>query len=298
MPIKDQAKYRELELELKRLETLHSLRPFLILNGSRGFKAAAVIDNTLGDELTKLKSQFERQRELPDRFNAAFGECGWIASEDSSVDAMEKALQIKEELDLEAAEQFLEDHHNERLEFFLRRFWVLPQIKARYQLISLALEDHKAGRYHASVPVILAQIDGITFDLVSKSFYETGKKKTKHLQAKETIVGDPTGLAHLAALLSQGRSATTANPTELPYRHGVLHGRDLGYANRRNSTKAFSALLALRPWILKAQEGKQFTEQTARNYEIEIRKLDDMREQLNRYVEVLQGLIDLKARIG
>ena len=122
----------------------------------------------------------------------------------------------------------------------------------------LAYEDHKAGRYHASIPVMLAQIDGIAHDLTSTTFYRKGR--AKHLQANETTVGDPEGLAALADIISANRESTEEGPISLPYRHGIQHGRDLGYANRRTSTKAFATLLALRPWVLKIRSGEQFAE--------------------------------------
>ncbi|MCI0618075.1 hypothetical protein L0244_34300, partial [bacterium] len=259
MPIRDQHKYKKLEKQLIQLETLRGLEPFLALFGPQGLQAANAIDRILTNELPVFKKQLERLRNLPDKFNEVFGKVGWIAFDDMSVDTIEKALKIENENGLEMAEQFLEEYHNDTLEFFLKRFWVLPLIKPRRQLIALAFEDHNAKRYHASISVILAQIDGICYDLVKKSFYETSKKKTRHLQAIETIAGDPSGLAQLATLLSSSYTMTKNNPTNLPYRHGILHGRDLGFATSRNSTKAFVYLLALRTWMHKVERGEQFT---------------------------------------
>lgn len=259
MSIRDQHKYKKLEKQLAVFKELHNLAPFFALFGSEGLHVAESINKTLTDKLPAFDKELERQRSLPDKFNDVFGKVGWRAFDDMSLNAIEEALQIESESGLEIAEQFLEKYHSETLEFFLKRFWVLPLIKDRQRLIALAFEDHKAGRYHASIPIILTQIDGVCFDLVGKSFYETGKKKTRHLLAVETIVGDPSDLAQLATLLNERRPKTTNNPTDLPYRNGVLHGRDLGYATRRNSIKAFVYLVVLRTWMQKVERGEQFT---------------------------------------
>lgn len=243
MPIKDQNKYKELEQLIKQLRTLS---PFL----SAKDKA----------EISQLETQLKHMRNLPDRFNQVFRDHGWIAYEEMNFDAAEKALQIADEKSIEAAEDYLEDYYNTTNEFdiWVRDFCRNPLIKPRRPLLLLALDDHKSGRYHASVPVVLAQIDGIVFDLYNKSFFESTAKKTGHLQATESIAGDPEGLPLLAILLSHNRNKTSEKSISLPYRHGILHGRDLGYANRRVSTKAFVTLLSLRNWIEKVQEGKQF----------------------------------------
>jgi hypothetical protein len=173
---------------------------------------------------------------------------------------MEEALRLHAEESTEAAEAYLEDYYNENLEFHLRRFWLLPRVRQRQQLLELALEDHRAERYHSSVLVVLAQIDGIVFDLSKRSFYERDAKKARHLTANELVVGDVTGLVALAHLLSENRSKTKDESISLPYRNGILHGRDLGYATKRVSTKAFATLLALRAWVLAVDRGEQFKE--------------------------------------
>ena len=247
-----------METELKALRALRWVRPLFFLFGPKGWRAAKEMKRIMSEQLPPLEAHFERLRNLPDEFNETFRRVGWIATDNMPVDVMGGALRIHSDGGAEAAEAYLEDHYNREMGSSLRAFWFLPRVQPRRRLLELALKDHEAERYHASVPVVLAQIDGITYDLVSRSFYERGEKRTKHLRANETTIGDVTGLPALSALLSVSRSQTTDVPISLPYRHGILHGRDLGYATRRISTKAFSVLLALRPWILAVDRGEQF----------------------------------------
>jgi hypothetical protein len=52
----------------------------------------------------------------------------------------------------------------------------------------------------------------------------------------------------LAQEMSKVRSRTTMSVLSLPYRNGILHGRDLGYDNELTSVKALCALAALGDW--------------------------------------------------
>jgi hypothetical protein len=46
-------------------------------------------------------------------------------------------------------------------------------------------------------------------------------------------------------VMSETRNTTTTDPIRIPFRHGILHGTDLGYNNKIVAAKAFAALLAV-----------------------------------------------------
>lgn len=286
MPIKDQHQYKKLEAELKQMKAVSRLWPVFWLFGGKWRKTGL----KLRDSVKEMEEQLERLRTIPDRFNDILQPYGWIASEDMKFEAMENAVRTFEEDGIEAAEDYLEEHYNsdDTIEAWLKMFCFLEPIRPRRELLFLALEDHKAGRYHASVPVVLAQIDGIVLDLQNKPFYEIKEKKTRHLRATESIVGDQTGLPALAMLLGQVRKSTEEGPISLPYRNGILHGRDLGYANRRVSTKAFAALLNLRPWVLKVIKDEQFNKPPVDYFDPDTATWDDVKQQWKDLFEALQ----------
>jgi hypothetical protein len=61
-----------------------------------------------------------------------------------------------------------------------------------------------------------------------------------------TLAGHPGALAALHRLLAQKCSTTETSGRLL--RHGIMHGRELGYGSRRNSTQALATLLAVITW--------------------------------------------------
>lgn len=198
---------------------------------------------------------FRERVELPDRFNNLLGPCGWATFEDMDVAAAREAVLLAEAGDLEGAEGVLVRHFDaETLREGVERLCeAIPEFKVRGSLLLAAVTDHREGRYHASVLVALAQLDGIAYDLTGHAF--SGRtKKADHLVVRDSISGHPSGLAALAGVMSRQRGQTTASATDVPYRHGVMHGRDLGYANERVSAKSLAALLALGSWALDRDE--------------------------------------------
>jgi len=254
MPVRENPSFRDLANQAKNFEIIARFRQVIRLFGKSGKAIASEVD-----KIPSLTKEVEHLLTLPDRFNSVFASRGWIATEDMAVTVMQEALDLAEIGNLEAAEERLIQHFDRKtIEFGLVRMRSVKTFRPRERILRLALEDHDAGRYHASVPVVLAQIDGLVYDLTRRSFY--GKGAVDHLYAADTIAGHADGLAVLAAQLSVDRRMTTDSVLTLPYRHGILHGRDLGYDNLGTSAKAFATLLALRPWAVRVESGEKDVE--------------------------------------
>ncbi len=189
---------------------------------------------------------------IADRFNEIFSEHGWIASEDMSNIFMEQAVKLFNESGIDKAEKFICTSfdstyftlHSQRM----KAVWVWNENRSR--LLNLAFTDHEQGRYHASIPVVLALIDGLSFDTNKASFFD----KKSALTIKDGVAAHETGLRKLSNAISEQKSKTNINLLHFPYRHGILHGRELTYDNDIVSTKCFFILFALRPWALKCQQ--------------------------------------------
>jgi hypothetical protein len=119
----------------------------------------------------------------------------------------------------------------------------------RWRLVEKALGHHRNGAYEASVPIVLAQVDGICQDLVgSKEDMQFFRlvPKTQYFADASTIAGMPAGLEHLRPLFSEvmRKSGVTGKLS----RHGILHGRELRYDTEMNSTKVLVLLAAVIEW--------------------------------------------------
>ncbi len=111
----------------------------------------------------------------------------------------------------------------------------------RVGLIEKAIAHHQAGAYGASIPIILAQIDGMSRDLTGQSFFS--KANNDPYLDDATLAGMETNLPIVRGVFSH--DVTESGSYGLVSRHGVLHGRDLAYATRVNSTKTIVLVAAL-----------------------------------------------------
>ncbi len=123
----------------------------------------------------------------------------------------------------------------------------------RARLIEKAWAHHSNGSYEASIPIVLAQIDGITHDVTTsphdqkgRSFFSLHGGRQADVVDDETLAGINEALPVVRKCFSTEYAATDTGGT--PNRHGVLHGRELTYDTRTNSTKCFVLLLAVWEW--------------------------------------------------
>lgn len=191
---------------------------------------------------------------VPDQFNEAFSDIGWIAYESMNLDAMTSAIEIKKQEGLAAAELFLADYYNEEtLKWAIMRFNGHPEFRRRIRLIELAKDDYLAGRFHACVPLLLALIDGLVNDVTKHvGFFAEGSDMT----AWDSIAAHETGLTALAKIMRLGRNKTNSDPISIPFRNGILHGRELAFDNQIVAAKCWAALFAVRDWVSVLSKGK------------------------------------------
>ena len=95
-----------------------------------------------------------------------------------------------------------------------------------------------------AVPLILIACDGFASDVAAVSPFE----KDADLSCFDSITGHGTALPTLIKLLSKGVRKSRDDVINLPLRHGVIHGRSLGYANRKVCAKAWLLMMALVDW--------------------------------------------------
>lgn len=205
------------------------------------------------NEFNKIKKQVEILK-VPDQFNECFANLGWIAYESMNMEVMQKAINIHDTDGNDAAEKFLADSYDEEtLKWKILRFNGNRDFRKRIRLVELAREDYLADRYHACIPLLLSLLDGLVND-VSKhvGFFA----ENVDLTAWDCIAAHESGLQTLASTLTKGRSKTNEGAISIPYRNGILHGRELAFDNKVVAAKCWAALFAARDWAGALDDGK------------------------------------------
>lgn len=237
--IRDIPSYSELYQEIKGFELIYKLVVFLEKLGIKNEKLSKALEKY--PELLGKLEMFN----LPDRFNKYFAERGWIAYESINAELMEKAVLLGDEGKLDEAEQVLVDFYDkEKIKWYLFRNRGITAFRIREILAEKALDDYSERRYHASVPLVLMIMDGVVNDIEQTGFFA----ENTDLSAWDSIAGHSTGLKKLSALMRKGVNKTVTDEIQIPYRHGILHGRYINYANKLAAAKAWAALFAIGDW--------------------------------------------------
>lgn len=202
-------------------------------------------NNALSEAMKRVPGIVEQTKgliNLPDRFNDHFCARGWIAYESLNVDLMQRAVALADDGSIAGAEEHLVAHYTpENMRFMLLRLYNIEQFRPRSELTEKVLDDYVSERYHAVIPVLLTIIDGFVNDIEQTGFFAA----CTDLTAWDSIAAHSTGLSALCDVFTTSRMKTTDEEITLPYRHGILHGRDLGYGNKIVAAKTWAALFAV-----------------------------------------------------
>ncbi len=289
--IENNPSFTSLKKELKIAKYSRYLIPLLRLLGADTSKAEDALKN-----IPEIEKELDILSKLPDKFNDIFSDQGWILSETLSIETAKEAVNIYESIGYKEAESILVSYYSpEWVEKHLVYLKYLPEFPERYTLAEKALNDYKCGRYYASILLILTIIDGWVNQLNIIEFQRKGFfDKDTQLVAWDSITAHTKGLVKLQEVFSKSRNKTRSEEITIPYRHGILHGMDLGYDNVIVAAKCWAALFAVRDWVLKARKG-ELREPNCQK--VEKKSLQHSIEELKRIIDEKKSLESWQPRI-
>lgn len=186
--------------------------------------------------------------DYPDRFNEHFLQKGWIAHGFMHTETMKNAVDIADSNSVDEAEIYLVDAYADNLKDLMFLLNYPPELKKRQMLIETAYDDFNNERYHSCILLLLTIIDGFVADTninMGRGFFNDSTE----LYAWDSIAAHKTGLIELHKLLYCNRGSTNHEEITIPYRNGILHGRDLNFANKECAVKLWSALFAIKEGV-------------------------------------------------
>ncbi len=228
----------------------------------------------LSNEQKQLKIKYKEILMLPDKFNQYFSSNCWIAHNYFDDNIMKEAISIYERnKNIEEVDIYLSNEYNENsITKFIEQIKVfknaylenlpynigtlfIKYFLDRLEIIELAKDDYLNEKYYSCIPLLLLVIDGITNDIDHEfGFFNDNI----NMIIENSIVGHSTGLQNIKNIVTQSRKKTTIEPITIPYRNGILHGRDINYGNKIVAAKCWHILFALRDWA-KENNIKNFT---------------------------------------
>jgi len=248
--ISDNESYKKLREEIEEFNSISKIYKIAKLFGFKDEKLEESFK-----QLPELKKQIKSLSEIPDLFNEFYAERGWIAHENMNSDLMNECIKLAKGNKIEEGEKSLIEYFkSEDLQWLIAGLKNIDAFKIRYTLLLKTYEDFKAERYYSCVPLLLMIIDGATDDIKkeNKGFFAEGADLT----AWDSIAGHESGLKYIAQIFNKSRKKTTIEKITLPFRNGILHGKDLGYDNVIVATKLWSTLFAVGAWAKIIVNGK------------------------------------------
>lgn len=215
------------------------------------------------EQIGGLATQWERFAAV-DQTAAALAEIGWPYFEMTPMDEAAEAAELIRAGKLDEADELLVASWNDRGALALRfsvqeigKLYELPGLvrqppqrpdigHQRAILIREAWDCHVAGQYAAAINLTLAQIDGVCRDFEQQLFFSRKRNTTEpraNLTDDITLAGHPEALMAVAQMMTESCNTTEISGRFL--RHGIMHGRELGYGTLRNSTLALATLRML-----------------------------------------------------
>ena len=244
----------------------------------------------LKSDIANLKKQLHQLKTLPDEFNRIFSSYGWIAYDRLNLEFMQNQVNLARDGNTDAALlQFQEFYTTDKIEQEIMFMNGVDCIRPRIDLIRLANIDHKAGRFHAVIPILLMMMDGIVNDVVGRGMHSD----TQELDAWDSITTIDNGLKIIHDTFRKGRHKTRTEEITEPFRNGILHGLDLGYGNASVAIKCWHYLFVIRDWA-----NSKITEEYRRAKLSEEQKPVDLRKliaQISQTEKVKQALDDWHA---
>ena len=133
-----------------------------------GSKKIAELQTQYDDLCVKMKEYTQ----YPAKFNRYFSKEGWLAHDTFEFSKLRQIVDEYEAHGSDAATKMLLDYYSpdnlaDKIFFFIG----VEELCIRRRFIELALEDYKAKRYHAVVPLLLMIMDGAVNDAVGKGLH-------------------------------------------------------------------------------------------------------------------------------
>lgn len=197
------------------------------------------------EEARSLVEEIEKLILLPSKYNELFSGYGWIVHESIKPELIGEAIKRFNEQNIEAAENYIMKFYEEKIKREIKFTTSIEPLYSRKRLINLAIEDFVEERYHACIPVILMLVDGIVNDIKDSGLFA----ESTDLEVWNSISGHSEGLAKVVKIFNKSRKKTTEKQLDLPYRNGILHGRDLNYDNKKVALKSFALIFYLSDWV-------------------------------------------------
>lgn len=187
---------------------------------------------------------YKKYQELPEKVKNAIilmAENGWYFDSEITLSALWKIKELIEIGELEMVETTFANHFENKIDHILN--YILEEFPHRKRIIQSAFSAHLEEKYELSIPILLAQADGICNEKLGGYFFikKNGKPETSEsILTKDNEFEKALGtIFTISSSINKSRHEREKNYNQMN-RHEILHGDSLNYATRINGLKSIS----------------------------------------------------------
>jgi len=202
------------------------------------------IDGLVNPAFEQLRISFF---ELPPRIQEALlllGAHGWYMDLEMPIPGLWELKKAISDGNIREAEDALVEYFESRLDHIEES--IIKRFPDRQKPISAAFNAHRRQEYELSIPVFLAQTDGICKEVVNKHLFRKHDKKPQTAIYVEQAALDAFSAALLSPLAQNLPIGMSEHERDKGFsklnRHMVLHGESVDYGSKINSLKAISLI--------------------------------------------------------
>jgi hypothetical protein len=201
------------------------------ISGFQKFQASTTnFLSTIG----KIAVVFEHLPEKVQKVIELLAKNGWYIDSEMEIFGIDLFETVIDNVQFNEAEKFLINYYRENLKSIETRLY--DKYPNRTKVVRAAFNAHVRREYDLSIPVFLAQADGICVDLIGKQLYKTNHAIKNALEGYELSRMET---AYLSAIfdvfpISVGKNERK-NGFKALNRHQVLHGESTDYGTEINS---------------------------------------------------------------
>ncbi len=238
---KDLPSKKKMDEEISSFEVILKANKLFSLVGLGSTKLS-----NMESQIEDLKKQKNELDQYPTKYNRYFSEKGWIAHDSMNFEIIKKAVDLYEQNKPSQAEEIIKDYYSpSEVESRFIYFRHIPEFKIRIKLLEYALQDYKDKRYYSVIPLLLMIIDGVINDVMQKGFHANNLD----LSVWDSLTSTDTGIQVIKKIFTRSRGKTNSQELDMPFRNGILHGRDLEYDNYTVACKSWAFIFFIRDWI-------------------------------------------------
>jgi hypothetical protein len=201
------------------------------------------LEKTFAPSIIRFNEVLDRVPVVTKEALLLMAENGWFVDPELTLDYFVDFLSAHEGGDIDEIETALVDFFEERCADIEKG--IAERYPERVAVLKAAFNAHKNGQYSLSIPVFLAQADGISNQLMGKHYFRHSERKDIARYVNEIV--DASYEAVLLAPLREKSHFPISRPgngknVQHLNRHAILHGDFIDYGTRENSLKAISFL--------------------------------------------------------